>query len=197
MVDRATVTAYNGLERPVVTTIDGHRLELAPHAHGEVAIGSGHDIQVVTQASDGEPIESFAVPVGHAETQLVYTVAGATPLRSWTAVYGNVSPVPPQFLAPQRWQGAKEQFIFAAPPEKIESKSGGGTRTVLDAADDIAPQTFAGVAKSNPAFTNLVLAHVRFDAPGSSRLSDWLAVGAPLPGFGAALAARRAHFSGD
>jgi Zn-dependent protease with chaperone function len=197
MVDRATVTAYNGLERPVVTTIDGHRLELAPHAHGEVAIGSGHDIQVVTQASDGEPIESFAVPVGHTETQLVYTVAGATPLRSWTAVYGNVSPVPPQFLAPQRWQGAKEQFIFAAPPEKIESKSGGGTRTVLDAADDIAPQTFAGVAKSNPAFTNLVLAHVRFDAPGSSRLSDWLAVGAPLPGFDAALAARRAHFPGD
>lgn len=197
MADRANVVVYNALSRPVVTTIDGYRVELAAHAHDEVSVASGRDANVVTQAADGEPIESFTVPVGHADTQLVYTVAGASPLRRWTAVYGNVSAVPPQDLAPQRWQAVTADFLFTDPPAKIESKTGGGTRTVLSAADDVSPEDYADAAKGNEAMTDLVLAHVRYDMPDSPYLLDWLTLGQPLSGFETAFSARRAHYPID
>ena len=197
-VDRVKLHVYNALARPVVTTVAGHRLELAPAAHGEIDVDGGGDVKVTTQAMDGEPIETFTAPVDASETQLVYTVAAAAPMRQWTAVYGNVKPSPPTVLTPRRWQSPYEDYVFAQPPARIQSSSPGGeTRTVMDAIDNTAPDLYVGDVKNQQARESMVLAHVRYDTPDSPYLVNWLALGAPLPGFGEALAARRAHFPID
>lgn len=196
-VDRVHVMVYNGLSRPVVATVDGKRVELQPKAHADVTVGSGGDIAVATQTLDGEAVESFRAPVDRSETQLVYNVAAAIPLRQWTAVYGNVAPVPPVLVAPQRWSAASVDFLFASPPDRIDSKSGGGTRTVLDAADDMAPEFYTNDIADKSALAMAALAHVRYDVPDSRYLMSWLALGSTMPGFDAAFAARRARFPMD
>ncbi|SEV95123.1 M48 family metallopeptidase [Luteibacter sp. 329MFSha] len=197
MVDRAKITVYNGLARTVVTTIDGHRAEVQPGAHAVVTVRGGGDVQVETHALDGQPIESFTATVDRSAEQVVYNVAQAGMLRAWTAVYGNVAPVPPAIPTPQRWMPTSAEVLFEAPPQRIESKSGGGSRSVLDAASDLTPETYADQVVNKSELATLVLAHVRHDAPDSTYLLDWLALGAELPGFGDAFAARRAQFPMD
>ncbi|MFC5740556.1 M48 family metallopeptidase [Dyella tabacisoli] len=194
IVGRTTVTVYNGLARAVVATVDGHRVALAPHAHADVSVASRGDIHVTTLADDGELIEDFTAPVSQSDTQLVYTVAAASPLRQWTAVYGNWTAAPPHMLAPKRWQAVSAENMFTTPPDRIQSKSGGGTRTVLDAGDDDAPEYLVNQLQDKHAAEGMLLAHVRFDKPDSPHLLSWLGLAASVPGFDTAFAARRAHF---
>ncbi|OOG43740.1 hypothetical protein B0E51_01410 [Rhodanobacter sp. C05] len=196
-VGRTTITVYNGLARAVVATVDGHRVSLQPHSHADVSVSDSGDIRVVTQASDEQPIEDFIAPISRADTQLVYNVAAASPLRQWTATYGNVAPAAPHVLMPKRWQAVWAQYIFSPPPERIESKSGGGTLTVLDAADNDMPEFIMSQVQDKQAAATMLLAHVRFDAPDSPYLLSWLGLASSLPDFSDALAARRAHFPND
>ena len=196
-VGRATVTVYNGLARSVVATVDGHRVALPPHAHVGVTIATHGIIHIATQASDGEPIEQFDAPVRDGDTQLVYTVAAASPLRQWTASYGKVAQVPPRLVRPSRWQAVSADDLFSAPPIRIQANGGGGTRSVIDTVDDDVPEYLVDEIEDKGAAAAMMLAHVRFDAPDSPYLPNWLNMAASVPGFDAAFAQRRAHFTTD
>jgi Zn-dependent protease with chaperone function len=192
-----TISVYNGLARSVVSTVDGQRVELQPGDATHLRVQDGGHIHIVTAALDGEPIESFDAPIGYLHRQFVYNVAGAAPLRQWTAVYGNALAEPPRWLVPQRWQSAAAEYIFTPPPARIQSKSGGGTRTVLDADIAIAPNDLVGQIDDKSAAAAMLLSHVRYDAPDSPYLRDWLSAARATPGFDQALAARLAHFPAD
>ncbi|WP_345789612.1 M48 family metallopeptidase [Paraburkholderia terrae] len=196
-IDEATVVVYNPLARPVVATVDGQRLALAPNSHASVDVHAGRDIAVAAQTQDGDPIEAFRVPIDRVDKRLVYTVASAAPLRQWTAVYGLGSAEPPRLLPPQRWQPATTDVVFAAPPASIQTKGGGGIRTVLEGSDDMTPDLLVAQFKDKSAAVPMLLSHVRFDAPDSAYLSDWLSLSSAVPGFDEAFAARRARFPID
>ncbi|HEF5869661.1 TPA: M48 family metallopeptidase [Burkholderia cenocepacia] len=196
MQGRVTVSVYNGLARPVSATIDGRRVQLQPGASADVIVHGGRDIRIVSTTADGEPIESFDAPVGFRHARFVYTVAAAAPLRLWTAAYGSASAPPPHWLAPLRWQPASADYVFTRPPASIRTKDGGATRTVLDAAHVVAPETLVRAVGDNAAAA-MVLSHVRYDPPDSPYLRNWLDLARTTPGFDRALAARRAHFPAD
>ncbi len=194
---RTTVTVYNGLARSIVATVDGHSVALPPHAHTSVAVATHGSVHVTAKASDDEPIEEFDAPVRDGDTQLVYTVAAASPLRQWTATYGNVTQTPPRLVTPNRWQAVSADDLFTAPPNRIQTNGGGGTRSVIDTGDEDAPEYFVDQIEDKRASAAMMLAHVRFDAPDSPYLLDWLGVATSVPGFDAAFAQRRAHFPTD
>ena len=193
---RATISIYNALARPVVTTVDGQRVELPPGGVAHVSVDGGGEAHIVTATQDGDPIETFDAPLSRLHTQFVYTVAGAAPLRQWTAVYGKASAEPPRLLPPQRWQPTSAEFVFNPPPQSIQAK-GGGTRTVLDAGTDTSPDELVEPIQDRAAATAMLLSHVRYDAPDSAYLQDWLALASKAPGFAQALAARLARFPSD
>ncbi|WP_133648111.1 M48 family metallopeptidase [Paraburkholderia flava] len=195
-IDKATVVVYNPLARPVVTTVDGKRLTLAPNAYARVEIHSGRDIAVETHTQDGDPIEAFNAPINRADKDVVYTVAGAAPLRRWTATYGVSRADPARLLPPQRWQPATTDVVFAPPPTRIQSQ-GGGTRTVLQDTADLSPDVLVEQLNDKAAATPMLLSHVRFDAPDTAYLADWLSLAGSVPGFDEAFAARRARFPID
>ncbi|WP_322083435.1 M48 family metallopeptidase [Burkholderia sp. BCC1972] len=196
MQGRVTVSVYNGLARTVSATIDGRHVELQPGASADVTVHGGRDIRIVSTTSDGEPIESFDAPLGFLHARFVYTVAAAAPLRLWTAAYGSAAAPPPHWLAPLRWQPASADYVFTRPPASIRTKDGGTTRTVLDAGNVVAPETLVRAAGGNAAAA-MVLSHVRYDAPDSPYLRNWLDLARTTPGFDQALAARLAHFPDD
>jgi Zn-dependent protease with chaperone function len=197
--DEASVVVYNPLDRAVVATVDGQRLTLTPNAHASVDVHAGRDIAVETRTQDGDRIEAFSVPIGRADKHFVYTVASAAPLRRWTATYGPAEPVPPSLLPPQRWQAATTDVVFAAPPASIKSNGGssGGIRTVLEGSDDMTPDALVEQLKDKAAAAPMLLSHVRYDAPDSASLRDWLGLASDTPGFREAFEARRAHFPID
>lgn len=195
-VGKVSVIVYNGLAQSVVATVNGQRVELKPGSHAEVEVHGGLDVQVVTQTLEGEPIESFSAAVRRKATHMVYTVASAAPLREWTATYGSANADAPRLLSPQRWQAASADVVFARPPERINTR-GGGVRTVVDAADDTPPDVLASQLEDKAGATAMILAHVRFDAPDSPYLANWLALASEEPGFEQAFAERRVRFPVD
>ncbi|MCA3779418.1 MAG: M48 family metalloprotease [Burkholderia sp.] len=196
-LDESTVTVYNPLARTVVATVDGKTVTLAPDAHASIDVHAGRDITVTARAQDGDPIDAFQASIDRADNRIVYTIAGAAPLRQWSAVYGAASAEPPRLLPPQRWQPAITDVVFAAPPASIKTKGGGAIRTVLDSGDDMAPAELVEQLKDNAAAAPMLLSHVRFDAPDSARLNDWLQLASTVPGFDDAFAARRTRFPID
>ncbi|WP_423395948.1 M48 family metalloprotease [Burkholderia sp. LMG 21824] len=196
-LDESTVTVYNPLARTIVATVDGKQVTLAPDAHASIDVHAGRDIAVTARTQDGDPIDAFRTSIDRADAHVVYTVAGAAPLRQWTAVYGAASAPPPRLLPPQRWQPAVTDVVFAAPPASIKTNGGGGMRTVLEGSDDMAPGELVEQLKDASAAAPMLLSHVRFDAPESAHLNDWLNLAGAVPGFDDAFAARRARFPID
>ncbi|MGG1947463.1 M48 family metallopeptidase [Trinickia sp. NRRL B-1857] len=196
-IDEASVVVYNPLARTVIATVDGQRLTLAPNAHASVEVHAGRDIAVEALTQDGDRIEAFRVPIDRADKHFVYTVASAAPLRQWTAAYGSAAAAPPALLAPRRWQPATTDVVFAAPPTSIKSNGGGGTRTVLEGSDDLTPEALVKQLNDKTAAAPVLLSHVRYDAPDSAHLDDWLHLASPIPDFDEAFAARRARFPID
>lgn len=196
--DSASVVVYNPLARTVIATVDGQRLTLTPNAHASVDVHAGRDIAVEALTQDGDRIEAFHVPIDRSEKHFVYTVASAAPLRRWTATYGPAESVPPSLLPPQRWQAATTDVVFAAPPISIKSNSGGGgIRTVLEGTDEMTPDALVEQLKDKAVAAPMLLSHVRFDAPDSAYLADWLVLANGIPGFDEAFATRRARFPID
>lgn len=196
-IDQATVVVYNPLSRSVVATVDGQRVPLAPNAHASVDVRAGRDIAVAAQTQDGDSIEAFHVFVDRTEKRVIYTVASAAPLRRWTAVYGQGSVEPPHLLQPRRWQLATTDVVFAAPPTSIQTSSGGGIRTVVEGSDDVTPGVIVAELEDKSTAAPMLLSHVRFDAPDSAFLMEWLSLASEVPGFDGAFAARRARFPLD
>jgi len=196
-IGRITVTVYNGLARPVVASVGDQQVTLEPGSHADLTVPSQGDVAVNTRARDGEPIEAFSAPVERGTSRIVYTVAAASPLRHWTAAYGSARPSQAQMSAPQRWQAVNAEYIFTRPPDRIQTKDGGAIKTVIDAPDDLPPEVVADQVQDKNAANAMLLAHVRFDAPDSPYLLNWLASAKNVPGFDVVFAARRKQFPLD
>jgi hypothetical protein len=195
--ESTTVTVYNPLDRNVVATVDGHRITLSAHQHDDVAVHTLGNVQVDAKTDDGEAIEHFTAPLDRTDNHIVYTVAAAAPLHSWTASYGSAPKVEPILLPPQRWQAVHADDVFTQPPERIQTSGGQGMRSVLDGVDNVPPEFYAGEMKDQLGGAAMMLAHVRFDKPDSAHLLSWLDLARTVPGFRDAFAERRKQFPMD
>jgi Zn-dependent protease with chaperone function len=196
-VGRTTVTAYNGLARTVVATIDGQQLTLAPNTHADVTVTGRGLVQVTSKTSDGEAIESFTTYVAPSDAHLLYTVAASAPLHEWTASYGNAERVPERVRIPTRWQPIQADFLFDTPPQQVQTKGGGATRSVIDAFPPTPPEYLAEAVTQKSSLEAMVLAHARFDTPDSPFLLDWLDLASKSAGLNALLESRLSHFPRD
>lgn len=197
VVGRKAITVYNPLQRAVVVNIDGNRVALAPQENVDVTVRGVGDVRIVTQTDDGAPVEAFTEFMSPSEGHVVYTVAAAAPLKAWTASYGHASGVAPRLMAPNRWQQVHADVLFSAPPQRIQSQNGGGTRAVIDALGNVAPESYLGAFDRPDAVSTVMLAHVRYDMPDSRYLVNWLGLAQDIPGFASALQMRLAHFPKD
>ncbi|WP_284329892.1 M48 family metallopeptidase [Dyella flagellata] len=191
------VTVYNPLDRAVVANVGGHRVSVQPHQHEDVSLREEGHVEVEARTDDGEPIEHFTAPLNRSDDKIIYTVAAAAPLHSWTASYGSAPKIAPSLVQPQRWQVVHADFVFAQPPHSIQTNSGEGMRSVLDGFDALPPEFYAEQVNDQHAAAAMLLAHVRFDKPGSANLGNWLELARNLPGFNEVFAARRKHFPID
>jgi Zn-dependent protease with chaperone function len=197
VAERRSITVYNPLQRKVVVTVDGHRLPLFPLQNANVSVNAVGEVHVTTQAEDGTPIESFTEYVSPGEGHIVYTVAAAAPLKAWTAAYGYATASPPRLLTPDRWQDVRADDLFTVPPRSIQTQTGSGTRSVIDALGDMAPESYIGALSDPKATSAMELAHVRYDAPDSPYLVNWLALARQDPGLKSAVQARLVEFPKD
>ncbi|MGH8445900.1 MAG: M48 family metallopeptidase [Solimonas sp.] len=174
MVGVAHVTIYNGLDRPVKVSIDGNTVNLGPQAKARVSV-SDKAAHVETRTTEGELIEAFDQDLEHGTDSYVYNVAAATPLVLWTAAYGDFKPLPERPLGSPRWLDSGADVLFGDAPKSISSKSGGGYRTVLDAAVAQSPNAALGYARGDAERHELAAVHARWDALDSRSIGAWFA----------------------
>jgi Zn-dependent protease with chaperone function len=178
----ATVSLYNGLAIPVRVTIDGHSVALEPLQTATVDVAPGATHQVVTHSADGQLIESFDSERLSGRSHFTYNVAGATPLVQWSAIYGDAKGDAERPLGAQRWSATSADYVLQTPPSTIQTKHGnGGTRSVLSAVGDLAPQQQVGMVDDERQRQSMILAHARWDAPESRHLTTWLAMATQFP----------------
>ncbi len=195
-VDSTQVVVFNDLAQRVVVTIDGKRVEVRPESKVTVAVNGGREVSVSATTERGEPLDAFQGLVRRQDRFVVYTVAAAAPLRTWTAAYGSAKGTAPTLLPPQRWRQVAADYVFTEPPSKLRA-TGSAVRNVVDAADEWAPLDRVNGLKDKDSAVAMVMAHVRYDAPDSHNLEDWLSLASSLPGFDATLAERLARFPED
>lgn len=189
----ATVSLYNGLARTVQVEIDGQSIELDSQKTATLSVEAGRPHEVIARTLDGTVIEQFNTgDVDHA-AHFVYNVAAAAPLVQWTAVYGSVQEVPPRNLGAERWIASPYDDVLTQPPASISSSktANGGTRSVLSAPGELAPDEQLGMVPDSGEARELIRAHARWDDPRSPYLSTWLLLANDQPGGVAEIVAER------
>ncbi len=177
---RATVVIYNGLNTAVRVSIDGREIQLPSGAHDRLSLPETIDTPIQAWAGD-ELIEEFMPNAEGSFRTYVYNVAAAAPLFEWTAVYGSLPPREPRIVGFQRWVRAQSDFVFQEPPESIETKSSGTTRTVLDQGEDFLPFQTITLANNEATRSSVIKAHVLWDDADSTDYSHWLRTAAAVP----------------
>lgn len=171
---QATVSLYNGLDRPVVVTLsNGETLSLAPGEHRLTKAPAHRVLGVETRTADRALIERFEAPVGGAFEHYIYNVASAAAMVEWTAVYGGGSPPPPTRVGTARWRASEARHVFEDPPRSIRTKGGGESRRVLEAVpvNQVTTQLSALPPDEKP--ERLIQAHARWDATDSAGIALW------------------------
>jgi Zn-dependent protease with chaperone function len=189
-VGTATLWIHNGLDRSVTTSVGAHALTLSPGATDSIHLDVDDAVRVTSRAIDGKEIESFKETPDIISGQYVYNIAQASPLVEWTVGYGNSSGSPAREVNYGRWFPTSVQVVLAEPPHSIQTKAGGGTRTVISAPPDTSLHTNLGNAEKEQTRNALILAHARWDAPDSVSLMGWLALASSLPDYPAILKGR-------
>ena len=179
----ATVSVYNGLAIPVRVTIDGSSVNLDPLESAAMDVDPGATHKVESHTADGQLIESFDSERISGRSHFTYNVAGAAPLVEWTAVYGNVKEQAERKLGAQRWLATSADFVLKTPPETIQTSEyeSGGTRSVLSAVGDVAPQHQTSLVDNDEQRKAMILAHARWDASESRHLIMWLGMASTYP----------------
>jgi hypothetical protein len=173
-VGTGTITVYNGLATHVVFSTGTGRVQAPPRTAHEVQVDAGESYTITARTLSGQTIDSFTVEVPKSFGSFIYNVAGATPLLAWTAVYGNVQPVPPQLLGAPRWSKAGAGILFRDPPETISTSTGGGTVEVISAMSEWPPERQLNPLTSDSARQRMARAHARWDATSSRDISGWM-----------------------
>jgi hypothetical protein len=170
----ATLTVYNGLGTQIQVRVDGEQLRLAAFDHLQLSVVSQRRLHVETRSADGELIESFDSDELGTGAEGVYNVAAASPLVEWTNTYGNAGPVPDRQLNAPRWLLSHADVLFTRPPESISTKSGGGTRSVLEGLGQYAPGQQLALLADDKERLRLIALHARWDDTAKEHTDDWL-----------------------
>lgn len=171
---QATVSLYNGLDRPVVVTLsNGETLSLAPGEHRLTKAPAHRALEVETRTADRALIERFEAPVGGAFEHYVYNVASAAAMVEWVAVYGGGTPPPPTRVGTARWRASEARHVFEEPPRTVRTKGGGESRRVLEAVPVSQVTTQLAALPPDEKPERLIQAHARWDASDSAGIGIW------------------------
>ena len=188
--DTADVTIYNGLATPVVVMVGAEERRISPMSTARLESDSNSNLQISTHSADGMLIESIEVDASNSFVDYVYNVAGAAPLVEWTAVYGSKGERPPSYIGAPVWLSSDADYIFAEPPEQIETSGDGGTRDVLEGFGNIDPQYLSEFLPPGAATEQLVRVHATWDNPNSKYVTTWLVLATMQDNFPEVLAQR-------
>ncbi len=184
------LSVHNGLGRPVLIEVAGQSLRLLPNASAELKIDRAERLQVSAHTEQGELIESFTQTEQLDGKHLVYNVAGAAPLISWTATYGNAQERPSVQLGAPRWLSSSADHVFTEPPETVRAQTGGSTRSVVSAVGDEAISEILDAMPKDADPSALISAHARWDAAHARGIHGWLLMASGNPEFEQLLKAR-------
>ncbi|MDX2029634.1 MAG: M48 family metallopeptidase [Blastocatellia bacterium] len=189
-----TLTVYNGFGRPVRVEIAGEQQVVDPFGSVDLALPSDSSHQVTARTLEGEVIETFTERIDARQSRYVYNVAAAGPLIEWTALYGRRAESgegnAETRLGARLWGTTEAEVLFRDPPQKIQSKSGSGSKRVLTGLGENAPDEMLSFVSDAAERTALTLAHARWEPLHSPHLQAWLSLAAETPQWEAVLAAR-------
>lgn len=189
-IGAATVIVHNGLSTPVKVKINSTTVEVPPNSRRHVDVGTAWSGRIETYGDDGQLIEKLEPSLGRGFATYVYNVAGASPLVQWTAAYGNAAAGPPVHLGCPKWSIAGADCIFEQPPVQLSTKSGGTTRSVLEAVPYSDPLITLSLAKSAEEAEEMVRIHSLWDSPNVRFTMNWLGMARSRPDFREILAER-------
>ena len=173
------LTVYNGLGRPVQVEIAGESLTIAPAFSADFSLPAEPNLTITARTVEGEVIESFAAQLDGRNGRYVYNIAAASPLVEWTALYGRDAESgensDERRLGARRLGPSEADILFRDPPEKIQSKSGGGRRRVLTGFGGRGPEAMLSLIADGAEREALILAQARWEPLHSKHLQSWLA----------------------
>jgi Zn-dependent protease with chaperone function len=168
-----SVTVYNGLGLPVQVTIANVTTTVNAFGHQRIDIPDDPIVHVHAAAS-GRLIEDFDTKVTGRGAHDVYNIAGAGILVAWTANYGNVGKTPPRPLGAPRWIHSPVDHEFEQPPASINTKTGGGTRSVLSGISSESPEQVLGPLNGNrDEMIRVIGLHANWDLPSTQYQQQW------------------------
>lgn len=189
------IVVYNGLGRAVQVTVDDERLSVPPHAAVHVQRYVNRDVTLASHTAEGRLIEHFRAHVD-GEPRYVYNVAGAAPLKVWTAVYGRGDAKPDRPLGAARWAPVRADITFEAAPEHQPSHHGGATLDVLsETARGDASLQLESLAP--PERLAVLEVHMLWEPSESAMAPQWLRAAMDTPQGAAWLARRLAQTPDD
>ncbi len=177
------VYLYNGLTRPVIVQIDAQQAELSAGQMTLLELKTNRAVQISTRTLEGHPIEQFEAPLEAGNNHYVYNVAAASPLIEWTASYGTTTETAPRQLGAPRWTTTSVDFPFVQPPDSIQTKQGGTTRTVLSGMADASPAAMLDTLKNTDDQARLIATRARWDDIRTPNTLYWLQRASELPQF--------------
>lgn len=172
----STLTVYNGLGLPVTVHAGNRQLTLAPFSASQMEVSLDDNVVIESRATDGSVIERFQPPLRGRAQHYVYNVAGASPLVEWTANYGSAAAQPPRFLGAPRWLTSSADVFFSEPPQSIQTKGGGATRTVLNGVGERAPAEILQLLPNDAERKQVTLMHAKWDRANARYTSEWQAM---------------------
>ncbi len=167
------ITVYNGLGQAVRVKIDDTILDVAPFSSRDIALRHSRKMIVETRIATGHLVETFEPSLTRRGYHYIYNVAGAVPLVEWTASYGSAKEVPPRLLGAPRWTTSSADILFDEPPESVQTKASGSTRTVLSAFTDAPPAEILEVVASPSERDRIISAHVKWDSHDTPYAHEW------------------------
>lgn len=184
------IAIYNGLGRSVRVSIGGHSVSVPAFASSKIEASHARSYHVEAHDEQGRLVESFEGDINDGQAGTFYNIAAASPLIQWTAAYGAFQAPPPESIGVTRWGHSTADVLFEEPPSSIKS-TGGGMRTVLSGAGDMAPaQTLSWVPRAD--IPKTIATRARWSSPHDPYLMHWLSLAAEQPGFDGILRQRMA-----
>lgn len=165
-VGSSTVHTVNGLNVPVIVTMEGKKYQVSPRSTTKWDLDPSGDVQVRTTTLDGRLIEEFEVAVGGGFSHSLYDVAHSTALVEWTAYYGPGAggDSADRPVGAPRFTDAPQHYVFVEPPRSISLKRGESAyKRVLEAALDATAGQQLRLVTDPEERKALIGAHVDFD----------------------------------
>lgn len=175
------IVVHNGLYRPVQVFVGDSEATLPALGRHVFSFDDDAAVQIEARTVEGELIEQFSSPIENPLGTYVYSVAGAAPLVSWTALYGGGRATDQRRLGGVRWLESEADYVFTDPPRSVTSSGRGEQRTVLSAVDASDSSSLVIAVGSLPPsdLYSVAMTHGRWDSPVLASL--WLLVAHSQP----------------